>query len=147
MTTATATASEALPAAFAYNLTDLQRVAREKYGLTPRTTRETAQRLYERGLISYPMTDSRELPVHLFDEMAKLVRDYKLVSGDRAHDPARRARGWVQDLSSAHHGIALTTLAAAALFGGIEWTEQETQVYGLVRARILDLFRRAGAGA
>lgn len=141
----TATADQALPAAFAYNLTDLQRVAREKYGLAPRATRETAQRLYERGFISYPMTDNRELPVHLFDETAKLVRDFKLVSGDREHDPARRARGWVEELSGAHHGITLTTLSAAALFGSIEWTEQETQVYGLVRARILDLFRRAGA--
>jgi DNA topoisomerase-3 len=142
--TMTSTASQALPAAFAYNLTDLQQVAREKYGLSPRTTRETAQRLYERGLITYPMTDTRELPDNMFDMTSKLVCDYKLVSGDRAHDPERRARGWVEDLPSAHHGIALTTLSAAALFGSIEWSEQETQVYGLVRARILDLFRRAG---
>ena len=139
----TATASQTLPAGFAYNLKDLMQVAQEKYGLSPREVQHTAQSLYERGLISYPLTDSRELADNMFHVTSRMVRDYKLVSRDRVLDPEYRSCGWVDTLSGAHHAITVTELSAAAVFGSVEWSEQDTQLYGLIRARILDMFKRA----
>ena len=139
----TATVSQALPAGFAYNLKDLMQVAQEKYGLSPREVQYTAQSLYERGLITYWKTDSRELAANMFGVTSRMVRDYKLVSGDRAHDPEYRSCGWVETLSECHHAITVTELSAAAVFGSVEWSEQDTQVYGLIRERVLAMFKRA----
>ncbi len=53
---------KATPAPLLYDLTELQRDANKKYGLTAQETLSLAQELYERyKLITYPRTDSRYL--------------------------------------------------------------------------------------
>ena len=44
-----------------FNLTDLQRAANARYGLTATQTLAAAQTLYEAGLLTYPRTDSRHV--------------------------------------------------------------------------------------
>lgn len=52
-----------------YNLNDLQKDANKLYGLTADETLRTVQILYEKGLITYPRTDSR----HLTHSMAATI--------------------------------------------------------------------------
>jgi DNA topoisomerase IA len=137
-----ANAQQVPSAGYPYTLADLQQVAQEKFGLEPKVVYQTAVSLYERGLITYPYTSSRALPEHLFAENAKLVENYVWVTKDRAFDPTVKAPAWTADFKDAHHGILVTAMPAVALFGSDTWSESDTQVYGLIHARFLSLFKR-----
>lgn len=51
-----------------YDLTSLQREASSSWGWSAAQTLEVAQSLYERGILSYPRTDSRYLPTSMKPE-------------------------------------------------------------------------------
>ncbi|MFW5636916.1 MAG: DNA topoisomerase, partial [Thermodesulfobacteriota bacterium] len=62
------------PPPFLYSLTDLQRDANQKYGLTAKATLGIAQKLYEqKKCLSYPRTDSRVLGTQTVDLARNLV--------------------------------------------------------------------------
>lgn len=89
----------------AYDLTELQRDANRKYGLTAKTTSAVMQQLYEQHkLVSYPRTDSRyisedivaTLPVRLkavtvgpYADMARNILKGKIVATRRLVDNAK----------------------------------------------------------
>ena len=56
-----------------YDLTTLQKEANSKHGFTAEQTLETAQKLYEKKLITYPRTGSRYIPEDVFAEIPKLL--------------------------------------------------------------------------
>ena len=56
-----------------YDLTTLQKDANAKHGFTADQTREIAQKLYEKKLITYPRTGSRYRPEDVFAEIPKLL--------------------------------------------------------------------------
>ena len=56
-----------------YDLTTLQKEANAKHGFTAEQTLETAQKLYEKKLITYPRTGSRYIPEDVFAEIPKLL--------------------------------------------------------------------------
>lgn len=132
------------PAGFAYNLPDLQAVAQVRFGFTRAQTLSIAQSLYERGMISYPRVEDRLLRMVQFEEAARLVRGYAMASGSREYDECYRSPGWVEELPGSHHGITLTTVALGSLFG-VKVSDDEIRIYGLVHARILDMFKRPAA--
>lgn len=127
------------PSGFPHNLADLQHEASEKFGLTPRQTLEIAMSLYERGLISYPRVEACELRLVQFSEVSLIVKGYRLASGRQEYDPDYRAPCWVENLQREHHGIVPTNVAAGSIFG-VSLSEDETRIYGLVHARLLNLF-------
>lgn len=131
----------ALQPLFAFNLADLQQVASLQFGMTRRQTLAAAQALYERGLITYPLVEERELPENMFDEAARIVRDYKMVTRSREFDPGFKGPVWVPEVPGAHHAIMLTTISAAAVFG-VNLSDHESHVYGLVHERHMNLFKR-----
>lgn len=130
-------------AGYAYNLADLQADARVQYGMTPAETLAAAQRLYERNLITYPVTEERRLASYMFEEASSIISSYRQASGSREHDPEYQAPCWESDVQL-HMGILVRGVAAAALFG-VSMSEAETRVYRLVHARFLSLFVRPAA--
>lgn len=135
------TTDASLRALYAFNLVDLQQVASLQFGMTRSQTLAAAQGLYERGLISYPLVEERQLDERGFDEAARIVSDFKLVSGSREHDCTFKGPVWVPEVHGAHTGITLTTISAAAVFG-ISLPEAESNIYGVIHERILNLFKR-----
>ena len=70
----TAVQSAVQPAPMLYNLTELQKEASVRYGFSASKTMETARKLYEEKLISYPLTDSRRIPESVFSGIYKIIR-------------------------------------------------------------------------
>ena len=56
-----------------YDLTTLQREANKSYGYTAQFTLDTAQKLYEKKLITYPRTDSRYITSDVHDTIPGLL--------------------------------------------------------------------------
>jgi len=63
--------SEAPP--YPYNLTDIQVDAYRLYRISPKTTLDILQKLYERGYTSYPRTSSERLPDTI--DFGRIIRD------------------------------------------------------------------------
>ena len=53
--------AQVLPPPLPFDLTELQAVASNRFGMSAKRTLDVAQELYEMGLLSYPRTDSRYL--------------------------------------------------------------------------------------
>jgi DNA topoisomerase IA len=129
---------------YAHTLVDLQDEALQRYGMSRAYVLATACALYERGLITYPRVEERLLLAKQFDELSRIVRDYKMASRNREYDPEHKGPVWVDEVPGAHIGITLTSVSAGAIFG-VAMTEDEARIYGLVHARFLELFRPRGA--
>lgn len=143
---ATMSASDApAQADYAFSLANLQRVAAVRFGMTNQDTLAAATKLYKRGLISYPRVEERELPESMFDEAARMMRDFKRASGCHERDAEFKGPVWVPQVRGEHIGITLTPISAAAVFG-ISLSEHETNIYGLVHERFLSLFVRPRQG-
>lgn len=56
-----------------YDLTNLQRAANKKYGLSAKQTLDIAQSLYEAKYISYPRTDSEYITSDMVESVRKLI--------------------------------------------------------------------------
>ncbi len=127
-----------------FNLTDLQRAANARYGMTAAATLAAAQALYEKHkALSYPRTDSRHVSA---ETAATFPARLQAVAHANLPDPlgpiAQRLAGNVPDPGkrvidgakvSDHHALLPTTQAPdpASL------TEDERQVQGLVVCRFL----------
>ncbi|MDR2916531.1 MAG: topoisomerase C-terminal repeat-containing protein [Tannerella sp.] len=57
-----------------FDLTALQQAANRTFNMTAAETDETAQKLYQAGLLSYPRTDSRYIGENLFREIPAILR-------------------------------------------------------------------------
>jgi len=66
---------------YPYNLTDLQTDAYKFYKISPKKTLDIAQKLYEKGYISYPRTSSQKIPktINILDilENLKQILSYR----------------------------------------------------------------------
>lgn len=124
----------------AYDLTELQRDANRKYGLSAKTTSNVMQRLYEQHkLVTYPRTDSRYLSEDLlptmperlrsvavgpYAEAAKALLRSKIMSGKRLFDNSK-----VTD----HHAIIPTEEPVFLA----KLSPEEYKVYDLIVRRFL----------
>ena len=122
-----------------YNLTDLQRAANARFGMTAARTLAAAQSLYERHkALSYPRTDSQHVSVETFRTFPARLR---AVQGDLAAVAERLAqalphpgRRVVDDHKvTDHHALLPTTQVPPADRLG----EDERRVYQLVVRRFL----------
>ncbi len=120
-----------------YDLTELQRHANRLYGLSAQRTLDVAQTLYEKKLLSYPRTDSRQLSESIAATLPAVVQ--AIAAPYRpclAPGTALRPLGprFVDDRAvTDHHAILPTPLVA-------KWdalTPDEKNVYDLVCRRLL----------
>ena len=120
-----------------HDLAALQHQAIRVLGLTAKSTLEAAQSLYERGLITYPRTDSRHLPQDVASGLGDVVRAIAPGYGDLVADGSGErplGKRFVDDAKvSDHHAIipCPSTADVDAL------KKNERAVYDLVCRRLL----------
>ncbi|WP_297480399.1 DNA topoisomerase I [Thermococcus sp.] len=122
-----------------FDLGTLQREAYSAFGYSPKKTLELAQRLYERGLSSYPRTSSQKLPKNLnfrsiIQNLAKLP-EYKPFAHELlGKERLKPVEGKKED--PAHPAIYPT----GELPKPEELTKDERNLYDLIVRRFLALF-------
>lgn len=122
-----------------FNLTDLQRAANARFGLTAAATLTAAQALYERHrLLTYPRTDSRHVSAETFATFPARLRAVRgslapVAAELAAQLPAPGSRV-VDDAKVSDHHALLPTAHAADLE---RLAADEARVYELVVRRFL----------
>src|SRR5690606_3397825 len=97
-----------------FDLTELQKEANRKLGLSADQVLQAAQDLYEKRFITYPRTGSKYIPEDLWSEIPELVR---ILNTDNQFKPAISTlkfgnfnKRMVNDLKvTDHHGLLITT--------------------------------------
>ncbi|WP_110953823.1 DNA topoisomerase 3 [Anaerosinus massiliensis] len=97
-----------------FSLSALQVLAGKRFGYEPQQVLDTAQRLYEKKITSYPRSDCDYLPQNQFDDAKIILRnlieisDAKLAKLAQQADPKIKSRAWNDKKISAHHAIIPT---------------------------------------
>ncbi|WP_288446099.1 type IA DNA topoisomerase [uncultured Chryseobacterium sp.] len=120
-----------------FDLTELQKEANRKLGLSADEVLQTAQSLYEKRFITYPRTGSKYIPEDLWEEIPELVR---ILNTTDQFKPAISTlkfgsfnKRMVNDLKvTDHHGLLITTKIPSAL------TAKEKAIYDMIAYRLLE---------
>ena len=120
-----------------FDLTELQKEANRKLGLSADEVLQTAQSLYEKKFITYPRTGSKYIPEDLWSEIPELVR---ILNQSDLFKPAIATLKFgnfnkriVNDLKvTDHHGLLPTTKIPSAL------TAIEKAIYHMIVYRLLE---------
>ncbi len=120
-----------------FDLTELQKEANRKLGLSADEVLQTAQSLYEKRFITYPRTGSKYIPEDLWAEIPELVR---ILNSIDQFKPAISTlkfgnfnKRMVNDLKvTDHHGLLITTKIPSAL------TAAEKAIYDMIAYRLLE---------
>lgn len=119
-----------------FDLTELQKEANRKLGLSADEVLQTAQSLYEKKFITYPRTGSKYIPEDLWQEIPELIR---ILNQTDFFKPAISTLKFgnfnkriVNDLKvTDHHGLLPTTKIPSAL------TAIEKAIYHMIVYRLL----------
>lgn len=120
-----------------YDLTELQKEANRKLGLSADEVLQTAQSLYEKRFITYPRTGSKYIPEDLWAEIPELVRILNTVDQFKPAISILKFGNFnkrmVNDLKvTDHHGLLITTKIPSAL------TATEKAIYDMIAYRLLE---------
>lgn len=115
-------------------LSTLQVMAGKKFGYDPQVVLDTAQKLYERKLTTYPRSDCEFLPESQHEDAARILANLsglahsELSSWSERADNLTRSRAWNDKKITAHHAIIPTVERCnfAAL------SETERNIYFLI---------------
>lgn len=128
------TAEKKEPHRLPFSLSGLQVLAGKKYGYEPQLVLDTAQRLYERKMTTYPRSDCDFLPENQFGDAGAIVEhlrqssDGQLAKWAQSADVAMKSRAWNDKKISAHHAIIPTQVKCN--IDGL--TETERNIYFLI---------------
>lgn len=125
------------PAPLLFDLTELQKEANRKLGLSADDVLQTAQSLYEKRFITYPRTGSKYIPEDLWAEIPELVRILNTVDQFKPAISTLKFGNFnkrmVNDLKvTDHHGLLITTKIPSAL------TATEKAIYDMIAYRLLE---------
>ena len=104
------------PPPLPFSLSALQVLAGKRYGYEPQQVLDTAQKLYEEKLTSYPRSDAEYLPVSQHKDAAKILANLAALDGSelgawaREADAKKKSRAWNDAKITAHHAIIPTTV-------------------------------------
>ncbi|MCD9855784.1 DNA topoisomerase 3 [Epilithonimonas sp. JDS] len=120
-----------------FDLTELQKEANRKLGLSADEVLQTAQSLYEKRFITYPRTGSKYIPADLWAEIPELVRILNTVDQFKPAISTIKFGNFnkkmVNDLKvTDHHGLLVTTKIPSAL------TAKEKAIYDMIAYRLLE---------
>ena len=116
------------------SLSSLQVLAGKAYSYDPQIVLDTAQKLYEKKLTTYPRSDCEYLPPNQYgDRMAILSNlaqsgDEKLSQWAQNADRNIKSRAWNEKKITAHHAIIPTTVACNVN----SLTQAERNIYLLI---------------
>ncbi|CAM3191310.1 DNA topoisomerase [Streptococcus dysgalactiae] len=100
-----------------HHLTSLQSEMSKKYHFDSAYTLELAQKLYQKGVTSYPRTDHKLITPNEFDVLVKYLEDYKRVlSIDADLSNIQPRKKYVQDKEMEHYAIIPTENTADVVF-------------------------------
>lgn len=117
-----------------FSLSALQVEAGKRFGYDPQTVLDTAQKLYEKKLTSYPRSDCDYLPENQMDDIQSVLSNLQNISCvDLANwagnaDGSIKSRAWNDAKISAHHAIIPTTVKCD--FSAL--SEVEQNIYFLI---------------
>ncbi|AYM99233.1 type IA DNA topoisomerase [Chryseobacterium sp. 3008163] len=125
------------PSPLLFDLTELQKEANRKLGLSADEVLQTAQALYEKRFITYPRTGSKYIPEDLWAEIPELVRILNTVDQFKPAISTLKFGNFnkriVNDLKvTDHHGLLITTKIPSAL------TATEKAIYDMIAYRLLE---------
>lgn len=124
------------------SLSTLQVLAGKRYGYSPQQVLDTAQRLYERKLTTYPRSDCEYLPVNQQKDVPVILANLQKTGQEQLSvwaaggDGKIRSRAWNDGKITAHHAIIPTTVRCS--FDKLMATEQH--IYFLVAQAYLAQF-------
>lgn len=108
------------PQKLPFSLSSLQVLAGKRFGYSPQLVLDTAQKLYEKKLTTYPRSDCEYLPQNQFKDAASILKNLQsfgnqqLAQWAAKADTSIRSRAWNDKKISAHHAIIPTRVPAAA---------------------------------
>lgn len=122
-----------------YDLTELQREANRRFGMTAQKTLSVAQELYEKyKVISYPRTDSRYLTTDLKPKLAGLLKRFNEAPYAQLASKAAEPVNWKRLINDEqvhdHHAIIPTGKSAGSL------PPDAQKLYDLVARRFIAQF-------
>ena len=120
-----------------FDLTELQKVANRKLGLSADEVLQVAQSLYKKRFITYPRTGSKYIPEDLWPEIPELVRILNTVDQFKPAVSTLKFGNFnkrmVNDLKvTDHHGLLITTKIPSAL------SAKEKAIYDMIAYRLLE---------
>jgi DNA topoisomerase-3 len=124
-----------------FNLTDLQKEANQKFGLTAEETLNVAQKLYENRLITYPRTDSRHLTTAMVATLPARLNALRrtelgpIVTGIVNTNVSNKR--FVDDLKVTDHTAIVVTETSPDLS---TMTKNQVKIYLLVARRMVGIF-------
>ncbi|EFK35748.1 DNA topoisomerase 3 [Chryseobacterium gleum] len=120
-----------------FDLTELQKEANRKLGLSADEVLQTAQSLYEKQFITYPRTGSKYIPEDLWTDIPELVRILNQTEPFKAAITHLKFGNFnkriVNDVKvTDHHGLLITTKTPSAL------SATEKAIYDMIAYRLLE---------
>ena len=101
-----------------FSLSSLQVLAGRRFGYEPQQVLDTAQKLYEEKLTTYPRSDCEYLPANQFKDSKGILQNLqgcgekRLEAWAAGADSSIRSRAWNDKKISAHHAIIPTRVRA-----------------------------------
>lgn len=120
------------PPKLPYSLSALQIEAGKIFNYDPQTVLESAQKLYERQLTTYPRSDCDYLPTSQLADAPTIIRNLSTCAGvgpaAKGANLTLQSRAWNDEKITAHHAIIPTTVK----FNETGLTEADINIYKLI---------------
>ena len=124
-----------------FSLSSLQVMAGKRFGYEPQLVLDTAQKLYEKKLTTYPRSDSEYLPENQFKDAPRILNNLSALNEEfnawtKNADAKLKSRAWNDKKISAHHAVIPTKVAA----NPASMTETERNIYSLIARQYIAQF-------